>query len=114
MTLRGLTLLLLLALTWAQRAAAQVDLDAIRRGVQGCPDLAADPSLGGLAAYLCRPVNRTSLDAPIGFQLPSSVAIRAGDFAPALRKALLDLARGRLAVTRYNQLEAVNAWLSNP
>ena len=52
MTLRGLALTLSLALTLAPTARAQVDLDAIRRGVQGCPDLAADPSLGGLAAYL--------------------------------------------------------------
>jgi len=84
-------------------ASAQVDFGKIAAGVQGCPELAADPGLGTLAAYLCQPVDRTSLDAPIT-RASVAIRIRAGSFSILQRQTLLDLARGSLGESEFMRL----------
>src|SRR5512135_3667104 len=107
MTHRCLAVAAALALTLASRvASAQIDLGAIASGVQGCPELAADPGLGKLAAFLCRPVNRTSLDLPIK-TAPQLIEIRAGSFSILQRQALLNLSRGGLGETEFARLNGL-------
>ena len=107
MTRRYLAVVAALALTLASRASAQVDFGAIAAGVQGCPELAADPGLGTLAAYLCRPVNRTSLDLPIKNGLPQLIQVRAGSFSLLDRQVLLGLARSPLGESEFGRLRGL-------
>jgi hypothetical protein len=93
-----------LALTFASGAQAQIDLNAVKRGVQGCPDLAADPSLGALAALLCRPLSRSSLDLPINPGGAVALYVRAGSFELQLRNEFANLARTSLGLASYNSL----------
>jgi hypothetical protein len=106
MSHRYLALTAALALTLASRASAQVDFGAIAAGVQGCPELAADAGLGKLAAYLCRPVNRTSLDLPIS-TASSFWQIRAGVFSIPQRQILLGLVRGNLGESEFARLNGL-------
>ncbi len=106
MTHRYLALAAALAVTLASHASAQVDLGAIAAGVQGCPELAANAGLGKLAAYLCRPVNRTSLDLPITIA-PAAIEVRAGSFSILQRQALLNLSRGSLGESEFNRLRGL-------
>jgi hypothetical protein len=106
MTHRYLALAAALAVTLASRASAQVDLGAVAAGVQGCPELAANAGLGKLAAYLCRPVNRTSLDLPITIA-PDAIEVRAGSFSIVQRQSLLDLSRGSLGEPEFTRLRGL-------
>src|SRR5262245_16550581 len=90
-----------LGLPLAAPAPAQVDFAKIASGVNGCPDLPADPNLAAYAALLCRP--RTSLDLPLTV-LSSSIQVRAGAFSMIQRQALLDRVRGALPAPQVEQL----------
>jgi len=90
-SLLGVALLAFLCLSPAVRA--QVDYGAIRSGVAGCPELAADPTVGALGAALCRPVDRTTLDLPIR-ATSKFFEVRAGVWSTVNRQSLLHIARG--------------------
>jgi hypothetical protein len=106
---RPWSLLLLTAgcgLVLARPASAQVDYDAIRTGTSGCPELTADPAVGDLAAFLCRPADRTSLDLPITNALATD-EVRAGAFSIAKRMGLLALSRGAIGESEFARLEGL-------
>jgi len=106
MARRWLGLLVSLVLVGsAGPASAQVDLDAWRRGVAGCPELAADPSVGNLGAFLCQPQDRTILDAPINQTGNKFWEVRAGTFHPFTRPSLLGSARGALGDAEFTRLQ---------
>jgi hypothetical protein len=85
---------------------AQVDYDAIRSGTAGCPELAADPAVGDLAAFLCRPADRTTLDLPINAGAISE-EVRAGAFSVAQRLGLLTLSRGDIGESEFARLQGL-------
>ena len=92
-----------LGLTLGSSARAQVDFAKIRAGVQGCPQLAADPELGSLAAFFCEPVDRTILDLPIS-GVSSLIKVRAGSFSLLQRYPLLAVAQGTIPDSQYAAL----------
>ncbi|MEX2208414.1 MAG: thrombospondin type 3 repeat-containing protein [Myxococcota bacterium] len=88
-------------------APAQVDFDALRAGVAGCPELAADPDVGNLGAFLCQPFDRTILDAPINLTGNKFWEVRAGSFHPYTRPSLLQSARGSLGDDEFRRLQSL-------
>ncbi len=105
MTRPALSLLaLVVCLASPARVFAQIDFDLIRSGTAGCPELEADPSIGNLAAFLCRPADRTSLDLPINQTGSKSWEVRAGAFGPFARPSLTSSVRGALGEPEYQRL----------
>jgi hypothetical protein len=88
-------------------APAQVDFDALRAGVAGCPEIAADPDVGNLGAFLCQPLDRTILDAPINLTGNKFWEARAGSFHPFTRPSLLQAARGSLGDDEFLRLQSL-------
>ncbi len=88
-------------------ASAQVDFDALRAGVAGCPELAADPDVGKLGAFLCQPGDRTILDAPINRTGSKFWEVRAGSFHSFTRPSLLASARSALGDVEFTRLQSL-------
>jgi len=98
-------LILAASLAAPARAFAQIDFDPIRSGAAGCPELAADPAIGNLAAFLCRPFDRTRLDLPINQTGSKLWEVRAGAFGPYSRPSLTSSVRGALGDAEYLRLQ---------